>query len=504
MSVVSRRTFVSGLAGAAGVTITLPQWLKRAQAQGGKVRYDVATPAGKAMLKKYARAVQIMNDRAQIPVGDGKSWTFQWYIHAVRGDTTKEQELNRIYPNPTPQRQLAQETWWTCLPHTNADDTDWFLPWHRVELFCFEEIIRGVLGDEQFTLPYWNYAPNNAAARAIPEEFRPKKGAKDPEFGSLFRENRNDGVNDGMRIDEGQPADLLGLGALQRPTFRPLGADPGVTRALQSRPHNVVHGLIGNGLGMGSPPWAANDPIFWMHHCNLDRLWESWNRGGGENPCEGDPWRARNFVFAGRDGTRVAANTGQFERTDKVGYTYDRFENGPAKPVNSCNAPAIAAAAGVQPVLLARAEIAMMQAPLKSVAAAPAAAAAGAAPTLTGDLIAQQLNQNRNLYLVLENVRSKADSSIIYRVFLDQVASTGEGLSQYVDSFNFFDDPSHADHGAAGAAASATTISLPLTAAARQMSTAGLLNAGTGLTVRIETSSPAAPPVLGTVTLASQ
>jgi hypothetical protein len=203
----------------------------------------------------------------------------------------------------------------------------------------------------------------------------------------------------------------------------------------------------------------------------------------------------------------VAANTAQFERTDKVGYTYDRFENGPANPVKSCNAPAIAAAS-VQPVLLARAGIAMMQAPLRSVAAGPAPAAAGAAlalaPTLTGDLIAQQLQQNRDLYLVLENVRSKADSSVIYRVFLDQVAPTGDGLSQYVDSFNFFDDPTHVEHGAAGVAASGTTISLPLTEAAKQMAAAGLLNASTGLTVRIETSSPAAPPVLGTVTLASQ
>jgi tyrosinase len=248
-------------------------------------------------------------------------------------------------------------------------------------------------------------------------------------------------------------------------------------------------------------PWAANDPVFWIHHCNLDRLWESWNRGGGENPCEGDPWRARNFVFADRNGTRVAANTGQFERTDKVGYTYDKLENGPANPVRSCGVPAMAAAvAQIRPVPLASGNIAMMRAPLRSPAAGPTAAAAGAAPVLTGDLITQQLQQNRDLYLVLENVRSKADSSVIYRVFLDR----GDGLSQYLDGFNFFDDPSDHDHGAAAATASGTTISLPMTEAARQMATAGLLNAGTALSVRIEASSPAAPPVLGTVTLASQ
>ena len=41
---------------------------------------------------------------------------------------------------------------------------------------------------------------------------------------------------------------------------------------LELVPHNVVHGSIG-GL-MNNPNSAALDPIFWLHHCNIDRLWE--------------------------------------------------------------------------------------------------------------------------------------------------------------------------------------------------------------------------------------
>lgn len=30
--------------------------------------------------------------------------------------------------------------------------------------------------------------------------------------------------------------------------------------------HNSIHGLVGNGGHMGSVPYSAFDPIFWLHH----------------------------------------------------------------------------------------------------------------------------------------------------------------------------------------------------------------------------------------------
>lgn len=60
----------------------------------------------------------------------------------------------------------------------------------------------------------------------------------------------------------------------------------GVFGALESQPHNIVHVEIGGsdpqlprpvsaGL-MTDPDTAALDPIFWLHHANIDRLWEVW------------------------------------------------------------------------------------------------------------------------------------------------------------------------------------------------------------------------------------
>jgi tyrosinase len=60
--------------------------------------------------------------------------------------------------------------------------------------------------------------------------------------------------------------------------------------SLESLPHNVIHGAIGGvrpgtnpndwrnfGL-MSMPITAALDPIFWLHHANIDRLWSVWLR----------------------------------------------------------------------------------------------------------------------------------------------------------------------------------------------------------------------------------
>ncbi|MCJ1347034.1 hypothetical protein MMC31_005255, partial [Peltigera leucophlebia] len=40
--------------------------------------------------------------------------------------------------------------------------------------------------------------------------------------------------------------------------------------------HNVVHSLVGNGGHMSIIPYSAFDPIFWLHHANMDRLLAIW------------------------------------------------------------------------------------------------------------------------------------------------------------------------------------------------------------------------------------
>jgi len=333
---VTRRAFIGG---AAAIPFSL--WLEKygwAQAAAPRVRYFARSTQGQAMLKLYAKAVGNMMSNPPTPVGDPRSWTFQWYTHWVNGATTKTAELARIYPSPSAWRNLAQEMWSTCQAHGPGEDENFFLPWHRMFVYFFESIVRAKCGDNTFTLPYWNYSTSVASARGImPPEFRSQS---DPLFKSLYVANRNPGVNAGQPIQQGRPDDPLGLSALKQCTYSPVGrAIPGFCQDLDFGLHGNVHVMIGDSKNMGQVPYAAKDPIFWIHHCNIDRLWASWNAGGRKNPTDA-AFLAKTFVFADANGNRVAAKVQDFLDIAKLGYKYDILE-----PVPACPPLSLAAAA---------------------------------------------------------------------------------------------------------------------------------------------------------------
>jgi tyrosinase len=41
--------------------------------------------------------------------------------------------------------------------------------------------------------------------------------------------------------------------------------------------HNQIHGMVGGSGHMAYIPFSAFDPIFWLHHCNIDRLFAIWS-----------------------------------------------------------------------------------------------------------------------------------------------------------------------------------------------------------------------------------
>ena len=55
-------------------------------------------------------------------------------------------------------------------------------------------------------------------------------------------------------------------------------------------------------------PRRLVDPIFWLHHCNIDRLWNRWLAGGGgrANPPSSDTvWHNTKFTFFDEFGEQV-------------------------------------------------------------------------------------------------------------------------------------------------------------------------------------------------------
>ena len=85
----------------------------------------------------------------------------------------------------------------------------------------------------------------------------------------------------------GEP-DFEGVASGGSPGFGGVGtgfAHGGRTHgAIETQPHDWVHGLVGGGLSpqqpglMSDPDTAGLDPIFWLHHANIDRLWEVWRQ----------------------------------------------------------------------------------------------------------------------------------------------------------------------------------------------------------------------------------
>lgn len=67
----------------------------------------------------------------------------------------------------------------------------------------------------------------------------------------------------------------------------------------ESAPHNPVHNLIGNAMATMQSP---NDPIFYLHHANVDRLWHAWALPDGKGiPYTSNPYNAAtsNSYWAG-------------------------------------------------------------------------------------------------------------------------------------------------------------------------------------------------------------
>lgn len=69
---------------------------------------------------------------------------------------------------------------------------------------------------------------------------------------------------------------------------------------------------------------SANDPIFMMHHGNIDRIWWVWN--GVPNPNTNDPlWSDMPFQnnFFNPDGTPYSPKVSDLLTPEPLGYTYD-------------------------------------------------------------------------------------------------------------------------------------------------------------------------------------
>src|SRR4030088_233902 len=111
---------------------------------------------------------------------------------------------------------------------------------------------------------------------------------------------------------------------------RPLGQDSldpswvlnrtGAQGTLERLPHNMVHNNIGGWMPRTLSP---RDPIFFMHHCNIDRIWAVWNSLGNDNSAE-PLWTDMTFTnnFINTDGSAFSPKVSELFVPESLGYTY--------------------------------------------------------------------------------------------------------------------------------------------------------------------------------------
>jgi len=274
----SRRTFIKTTAAAvAGATLFDVSELL---AGPPFVRLDVGgLTATSPTLVSYAKAVKAMQ---ALPTSDPLSWAYQAAIHYTT--------LSGSHP-----------AWNTC-----QHGTPYFWSWHRMYLYWFERIIRKMSGDPNFALPFWNY--ELPSERYLPVPFRNSSS-------SLYTPNRGPGWNAGTSF--------LSSSAVATSGFMPIVPYFNAQSGCEGTPHGAVHVSIGG--WMGSVPTAAQDPIFYLHHANIDRLWNAWLKQGGgrSNPLTDNAWKTTKFLFFDENkNQKWMTGCDVLRCADQLGYSY--------------------------------------------------------------------------------------------------------------------------------------------------------------------------------------
>lgn len=250
---------------------------------------------------------------------------------------------------------------------------------------------------------------------------------------------------------------------------------------------------------MGQIPTAANDPIFWLHHCNIDRLWASWNGNGGLNP--GGSWPTRQFIFADETGKRVAATVQDFVDIGKLGYSYDRMEPAPAAFL-----PLAHSAIGVKPTSL----LAKVAGPITLGAAPVSANLQSAQPGAAFQFPRQvkSLLPEKKLYLLMRNLSAEMQPGVIYHAYLDLPAGTipQKDDPHHIGMLNFFGAMHHrAPPSPSMSQLTPRFISMDVTPVARRLQSEGTLSQQPSVTI-VPVGKPAqtAKPLIGEIALVAQ
>lgn len=246
----------------------------------------------------------------------------------------------------------------------------WFLPWHRCYLYIHERILGALVGDPDFRLPYWDWDTIPDAApdsrRTVPPAYGAtsydSSGSPPMSIASATYDRTRGAVTGDLIWNS-----VVGKTAIKTvmcQTGEKFTGGPGLMGQLEASPHGPVHIWTGDPSGgrkkpapfgcyfpvdypydpkdpasypadvsqivgctdMGVLATAAQDPIFFSHHSNIDRLWDIWlqiKQPGHENPTD-DAWLQTGWSFYDENKNWVTITAQQVLDEEKnLGYFYE-------------------------------------------------------------------------------------------------------------------------------------------------------------------------------------
>jgi tyrosinase len=261
-----------------------------------RIRKDVWNlPANDKTLFWYGKAIEQLKGRS---ITDITSW---WSLAAMHGiDSQLWIDLGYLDPAIVLPFPTTTPGFWNQCQHGSW----YFLPWHRAYLGAFEAILLDSIvkqgGPADWALPYWNYDPTQPKKLQFPAAFAPElfdDGSKNPLWVKERYGRKGDGVITILATDVpvkrlwdapeffDQPDELATSFGGAQTAFEHGGSGAG---QLEQVPHGPIHNYVGGTIKGTNPRIAKNnglmamfetagiDPIFWLHHANIDRLWETW------------------------------------------------------------------------------------------------------------------------------------------------------------------------------------------------------------------------------------
>jgi tyrosinase len=166
-----------------------------------------------------------------------------------------------------------------------------FLPWHRAYILKLEKLLQQ--RDPDVSLPWWNWRSEQSKIQGIPKVFADRMADKKPNPLYNFFMNITGKDTAGFQVNlnrvtfrrPGSPSEIASRGEVLKrneqdiPQLYGLSDFRQFSERLRIGWHNFIHMWIGGDMAVVST--AAFDPIFYVHHCNVDRIWAIWQSING-------------------------------------------------------------------------------------------------------------------------------------------------------------------------------------------------------------------------------